>query len=251
MKIEYAVICEKGINRAKNQDSYFVPSEQNNPQEKGWLYAVADGVGGYPAGDVASRDCCKMLSRDYYSCAEIESIPHWLNDEIIKINKAVVLKGETNDDMSNMATTLVSLLIKDDMAYLNNVGDSRIYKFMNDQLSQITEDHSVVWEFYVRNIITKDEIIDSYNKNLITEAIGLNRYPRINSYFMALPADFIFLLCSDGLCDVTTDVQMEKIIRQNGNDLQKCCEKLYRAALENGTRDDVTILLVKSKPESE
>jgi serine/threonine protein phosphatase PrpC len=114
-------------------------------------------------------------------------------------------------------------------------------------LKQITEDHSVVWEYYIRNIITKNEIIESNIKHLITEAIGLNYYPRINSYKIPLPEQFIFLLCSDGLTDVVTDDKIETIIHDFQNDLQSCAKELHKLALK--TVRGMTLLLSWQKRE--
>ena len=99
---------------------------------------------------------------------------------------------------------------------------------------------------YIRHLITKDEMIECRNKHLITEALGLNRYPRINSYILALPEDFLFMLCSDGLTDVTTDGQIENVIRNHADDPDKCAKKLYKLAIKNGSKDDVTIILLKN-----
>ena len=244
MNLDYAYLSEEGIKTPLNQDYYVVPAKDQNTKEKGWLFAVSDGVAGYLGGDVASKTCCHTLINDYYKQKSIFDIPHWLNDEIISINKKVLEMGKEDPLLHGMATTLVSLLIKDDDAYINNVGDSRVYIFTNDKLKQITEDHSVVWEYYIRRVITKDEIIDSNVKHLITEAIGLNYYPRINSYTVPLPSEFTFLLCSDGLCDVATDSKIEEIVRSNPN-LDDCVLNLHQLALGNSSRDDVTIIMVK------
>ncbi len=246
MRQEYAVVCRQGVGRSINQDSYFVPDSTCNTTAKGWLFAVADGLGGHFFGDIASQKCCEILGRDYYAVSNIESIPHWFNDEIIKINNEI-LRLSKEEEKGQIATTLASLLIKDDLVYLNNVGDSRIYRFANQQLIQITEDHSVVWEYYIRHLITKEEMIECKNKHLITEAIGLNRYPRINSYILALPTEYFFMLCSDGLTDVVTDGQIELLIRKYADDLDKCSEMLYKLALKNGAQDDVTIILIQRK----
>lgn len=244
MDIQFSFLNKKGMKRSKNQDAYFVPSRIHKPEQKGWLFIVADGLGGYPGGEIASQACCELFARDFYSQDVIESIPHWLNDEIIKINSHIIERGRKEDN-PNMSTTLISLLIKDDMAYLNNVGDSRIYKFQNDYLTQVTEDHSVVWEYYTRNLITKDEIIDSRIKNLVTEALGLNQYPRINNYILGLPDKYTFLLCSDGLSDVATDVEIEQVMREHKDNLENCTKNLYKLAIEKGSADDITIVVVK------
>ena len=245
MNLDYTYLSEEGIKTPVNQDYYVVPDKNRDTSTKGWLFAISDGVAGYLGGNVASKICCRTLIDDYYNQDSIFDIPHWLNDEIIKINKTVLEMGKEDPLLHGMATTLVSLLIKDGIAYINNVGDSRIYLFANDSLKQLTEDHSVVWEYYIRRVITKDEIIDSNIKHLITEAIGLNYYPRINSYTVPLPDEFTFLLCSDGLTDVVTDSKLEQVIRSNP-DLKTCVTNLHQLALGNSSRDDVTIIMVKN-----
>jgi serine/threonine protein phosphatase PrpC len=245
MKIEFTCFTEEGIKTPINQDYYTAPKPGQNVEKKGWLFTICDGVGGYAGGDIASRTCGKMFNQDCYNSSVLDDPAHWLNDEIIKINRTILRMGKDDPKLQGMATTIVSLLIHNEMAYINNVGDSRIYLYQNDCLKQITEDHSVVWEYYIRNIITKNEIIESNIKHLITEAIGLNYYPRINSYKIPLPEQFIFLLCSDGLTDVVTDDKIETIIHDFQNDLQSCAKELHKLALKNSSRDDVTIILAK------
>jgi PPM family protein phosphatase len=245
MKLDFAFLTEEGIKTPVNQDYYTIPASDQDVANKGWLFTICDGVGGYAGGDIASKTCGKLLNKDYYEAVEINDIAHWLNDEIIKINKTVLDMGKNEPKLQGMATTLVSLLVLDDMAYLNNVGDSRIYQFQNNSLKQISEDHSVVWEYYIRNIITKNEIIENNLKHLITEAIGLNYYPRINSYKIPLTTEFTFLLCSDGLTDVLIDTQIEEILQKFPEDLNTCVKELHQLAYKNSTRDDVTIIMVK------
>ncbi|MDO9576312.1 MAG: protein phosphatase 2C domain-containing protein [Candidatus Cloacimonadales bacterium] len=247
MKLDFACLTEEGIKTSVNQDYYTAPRFEQDVQKKGWLFTICDGVGGYAGGDIASRTGGKMFNKDYYDTSGIEDISHWLNDEIIKINRTVLEMGKEDPKLQGMATTIVSLLILDDMAYINNVGDSRIYLVQKNSLEQITEDHSVVWEYYIRNIITKNEIIESNIKHLITEAIGLNYFPRINSYKIPLPKEFTFLLCSDGLTDVLVDDKIEEILKIYSEDMKTCTKELHQLALKNSARDDVTIILVKNR----
>ncbi len=245
MKIDFSYLSKKGLKNPVNQDSITVPLSQHNTQKKGWLFIVCDGVGGYPGGDIASKMCSEMTLKDYYEAEKIDSIPQWFENEIKKINKIIHDKGSENKQLTNMSTTMVSLLLKDDQAYIHNVGDSRIYIFTENKLKQITEDHSVVWDHYQQGIITKDEIINSNIKHLLTEAIGLKSELKINSYTIPLPKEYTFLLCSDGLTDVTIDSKIEDIIRTT-SDLQRCVEHLYQLALGNSSRDDVTLICAKN-----
>ena len=244
MKIKFAYISKKGIKTNVNQDSFAVPLPEHYTQKKGFLFVVCDGVGGYVGGEIASKMCCEMMVNDYYNSDDIEDIPNWLEDEIKKINNEIITKGIQNGT-PGMSTTMVSLLIKDNTAYINNVGDSRVYQFSDNTLKQITEDHSVVWEYYKQGLITKDEIIKSSIKHLITEGLGLNSRPKINSYQIKLSDKFLFLLSTDGLTDVAIDKEIEKIIKET-EDLQTCVELLYQLSQDNYSLDDVTMVMVKN-----
>ena len=244
MKIKFASISKQGIKKPVNQDCFAVPLGEYNTQEKGFLFVVCDGVGGYPGGEIASKLFCKIFMNDFYLEEKIDNISIWLEQEIQLINKEIVTQG-IKLAKANMSTTMASLLLHENTAYLNNVGDSRIYIFTDDKLEQLTEDHSVVWKYYKQGLITKDEIIQNPKKHLITEALGLNIKPKINSYSFPLPEKFLFLLCTDGLTDVCKDSEIENVLKSN-KDLDSTLEDLYFLSQKNGSRDDVTIIGVKS-----
>ena len=246
MKIKFASISKQGTKKPVNQDCFVVPRSEHNTQEKGFLFVVCDGVGGYKGGEIASKLCCKIFMNDFYLEEKDDNISNWLESEIQIINNEIVAQGIKLGN-ANMSTTLVSLLLKKNTAYLNNVGDSRIYIFTDDKLEQITEDHSVVWKYYKQGLITKDEIIQSRKKHLITEALGLYAKPKINSYSIPFTEKFLFLLCTDGLTDVCKDSEIENVLKQN-NDLDSTLEELYNLSQKNGSRDDVTMVLIKSNP---
>jgi len=242
LKIKFASISKQGIKKPVNQDCFAVPLSEHNTQEKGFLFVVCDGVGGYKGGEIASKLCCKIFMNDFYLEDNIDNISDWLEHEIKIINNEIVAQGIKLGN-ANMSTTLNSLLIKENTAYLNNVGDSRIYIFTDDKLEQITEDHSVVWKYYKQGLITKDEIIQNSKKHLITEALGLNTKPKINSYCFPFTDKSLFLLCTDGLTDVCKDSEIENVLKQN-QDLNSILEELYILSQKNGSRDDVTMVLL-------
>lgn len=244
MKIKFAYISKQGIKAPVNQDCFTVPFPEHDTKKQGFLFIVCDGVGGYKGAEIASKLCCKIFMNDFYSEENINNISDWLEHEIRIINNEIVSQGIKLGNAS-MSTTLVSLLLQENTAYLNNVGDSRIYIFTDNKLEQITEDHSVVWKYYKQGLITKDEIIQSRKKHLITEALGLYTQPKINSYSFPLPEKFLFLLCTDGLTDVCKDNEIENVLKQN-NDLDSTLEELYNLSQKNGSRDDVTMVLIKN-----
>lgn len=242
MNILFSANSFQGTKTSKNQDSFAIPQEKHDTQSKGWLFAVCDGLGGYYGSEIASQMCCQMLLDDYYSSEDITDFPLWFQDKFTQINNDVITQADKLN-YKQMSTTAVCLLIKDDKAYITNCGDSRLYLFTDGKLSQVTEDHSVVWEYYKQGYITKDEIILSSRKNLITEAIGLGPEPKVDSYIIDLPDKFIFLLCSDGLTDVATDSEIENVLHQQ-TELKQCLKALYNLSQAHFSRDDVTVVVV-------
>jgi protein phosphatase len=244
-KLKYSYLSKQGTYRSVNQDSLALPTEINTSllQKKGYLFAVCDGVGGYEGGEIASKLCCSKLINAYYEEKQDE-IKGWFQTKIQQINKYIIEHGQKND-LHKMSTTLTALLIKDNKAYTFNVGDSRIYIYENSQLQQLTDDHSLVWEQYEKNLIEKDDIISSSIKNLITQAMGFEMNLDIQIKEFILPENFCFLLCSDGLTDVSIDDEIEMIFNKQKS-LDKIVDKLYKIARENGAQDDVSIIVVSN-----
>ena len=225
MNILFSAKSVHGSKTKKNQDSFSIPQKKHNTQNKGWLFVVCDGLGGYYGSEIASQMCCQMLLDDYYSPEDITDFPLWFQDKFIQINNAVINQANKLS-YKQMSTTAVCLLVKDDKAYITNCGDSRLYLFTDGKLTQVTEDHSVVWEYYKQGYITKDEIILSSIKNLLTEAIGLRTEPKVDSYTIDLPDKFAFLLCSDGLTDMVEGESIREALL-HPSDLEQTAGRLY------------------------
>ncbi len=244
--INYYALSRKGKKSPKNEDSCSVPNKNKKKSDiknKGYLFTVCDGLGGHKAGEIASSICAKLFKEDYYNNSVDNESEEWLRDEIRNLNKRIMEISRDFLDYYGMSTTLVSLLIHNEHAYINNVGDSRLYLYSQNKLEQITEDQSPVWRMYKKGYITKDEIITHEKKNVLSQVIGLERDIEINSYKISLPEKYIFLLCSDGLTDVTLDKEIEEII-SGIEDLKTGAEELYKISQKNNSRDDVTIILV-------
>ena len=242
MNILFSAKSIHGTKTTKNQDSFSIPLKKYDTQNKGWLFVVCDGLGGYYGSEIASQMCCQMLLDDYYNSEDITDFPLWFQDKFTQINNDVITQADKLN-YKQMSTTAVCLLIKDNKAYITNCGDSRLYLFTDGKLVQVTEDHSVVWEYYKQGYITKDEIILSNVKNLITEAIGLGPEPKVDSYTIDLPNKFAFLLCSDGLTDVATDTEIENVLHKH-TDPKQCVKALYNLSQTHFSRDDVTVVMV-------
>ncbi|MEA3499587.1 MAG: Stp1/IreP family PP2C-type Ser/Thr phosphatase [Candidatus Marinimicrobia bacterium] len=247
-------LSRKGKKNIENEDCIVLPEINKkfnlssiNTNEKGFLYVVCDGMGGHQAGEVASELCSNWLEKDYYESPVTDDIPNWLNNKIKYLNNKLYKLSKEHKEYSGMGTTLVNLLIKDEFAYINNVGDSRLYlfDFDKDKFQQITEDHSEVWKLYEQKIISKEDIITHPRKNIITQAMGIDKNVKQNSYEIKLPKKYLFLLCSDGLTDVMIDDAIQNIIEESSN-LEEITESLYNLSQENKSKDDVSIVVVSN-----
>jgi len=246
-KIKFFTLSEKGKKNEHNEDAFFSPEKTDKELLKanGYLFVVCDGVGGHQAGEIASRFCTEWFQHTFYNFEIKGEIIPFLDESIRNINRRMYHFSGRNPAYRGMATTLVNLVIKDEKAYLDSVGDSRIYLFEKDKLVQISEDHSLVWEDYKKGTFPKNMINKMPYKNIITQAIGLSSTVKINSYEITLPKKYLFLLCSDGLTDVVDDDEIENILK-NAVDLKTCAHELYDLSQHKKSADDVTITLVSN-----
>ncbi|MFO7897069.1 MAG: protein phosphatase 2C domain-containing protein [Candidatus Cloacimonadales bacterium] len=247
-RIKYYSISKKGKSSRQNEDFVALPSKKVAKSvlaEKGLFFVLSDGLGGATAGEIASRVCARTIYEDYYASNYEKNIPLWLINSINAANNRIIGLIEDFPQYKGMGTTLVSLLIRDNEAYINNVGDSRCYLYQKGKLEQISEDQSPAWENYRKGLITKDELVNCKYKHLISEAIGIHVNPMINAYQFPLQNDFTFLLCSDGLTDLCTDAEVEEIIAA-ASSLKSCCNALYKAAIKKGSLDDISLIIVSN-----
>lgn len=247
-------LSKHGKKTSHNEDYFVLPDTNENSlihndliNEKGYLFVVCDGLGGANKGEFASQRTAEMIVQEYYeSNFSGKDLDEKMIDIIEKVNTKVFNISLSDSEFANMGTTAASMLIYNNTAYMHNVGDSRIYLFINEEkLEQVTEDDSEVWMLYKQGLIKKDDIINNARKHILTAAMAAQPVVNVHSYIFELPKKFMFLLCSDGLTDVVKDSDLKEILISSDN-LKDCAEKLYKKADENGTRDDVTIVLVSN-----
>ncbi len=255
MKLKYYGTSKIGKKSQENEDNFLLPDYNEvykitpDTQNKGQLFILCDGMGGYHAGEVASQLCCGWFFKEYYEeKKDITNIKEWLKDEIDSLNNRLFQLSEKYKEYSGMGTTIVNLLIKDGLAYFNNVGDSRLYLLRDNNLKQLTEDDSKVWKLYKDGIISKDEILENTRKHIITQAMATNSFVEIHEYEpIKILQNDIFLLCSDGLTDFVLDSKIEEILNSEKSVAEKA-EFLTKTASDNKTNDDTTIIIVKCEP---
>lgn len=243
---------DPGMIRPNNEDRISTTPELG-------LAVVADGMGGHQAGEVASgmavdvvtRHLINVFSRDSppadeevadQSSAELRAV----GEAIALANTAIFELAQSRPNCSGMGTTVVVTLFHEDKVCIGHVGDSRLYRYRNDTLELITEDHSLVQELVARGLITPEEARNSVNKNLVTRALGIE--PTVESQLteQTLQDQDIYLLCSDGLNDVLPDDVTAQLLKDHGGDLQAAADRLVAQVNARGGPDNVSIVLVRT-----
>lgn len=214
------------------------------------LFAVADGMGGHEAGDVASRLAVQAIAQQTVSgvmspVAAGKSIPdshQWLASATLVANQAVYSQRRTAG--TDMGTTLVMALIIGDRATIANVGDSRAYLLNQSTISQITTDHSLVERLVATGQITRAEAAHHPQKNVIYRVIGDKPQTEADLFDLQLAPGEALLLCSDGLSGMVSDEQMWQIWKNSASP-QEACDRLIKAANDAGGEDNITVVIVK------
>ena len=235
---------DRGMVRKQNQDT-FRWTKLNDSQ---FLAVVCDGMGGAKSGDVASKLASEVFEADISQSVEPDmdqqSIVKMLVDGVRSANRAVYEQSLVSPDFKGMGTTLVAVFLQGSAAYIINVGDSRCYYLSEGEVSQVTEDHSVVGLMVARGQISEEEARTHPNKNLITRAVGTEPDVECDCFYLGLDQGEYLLLCSDGLSNMVSRPEMLFEITHGENGTQ-CCQRLIDIAKNRGAPDNVTVVLMK------
>lgn len=241
---------DTGRVRANNQDA--VGTWQDLPQtipfaENGYLFAVADGVGGNEQGEVASALAIETLFHTYYG-GDTTEIPTALKRSIRLANEAVYERGLSQSEERAMGTTLVAGVVRGTTVTIGNVGDSRAYLFRGrTQSTQISKDHSLVAEAVRAGQMTADQAKNSRQRNVITRALGQRQKVDVDIFEVDLMADDVILLCSDGLHGIVEDAEMKQIVQALPPD--QAANELIDLANNRNASDNVSAVIVKATRE--
>ena len=213
------------------------------------LFVVADGMGGVEGGEVASKITVESLEETFIN-VDPASVNHEriLRGGIMNANQTMVKRAEENPAFEGMGTTVTALLTDGRKATIANIGDSRAYVFRNGILHQITTDHSLIQEYFEAGRLRKEELWNHPKRNIITRSLGATRAveSEIDIYKLDVKAGDLLLLCSDGLTDYVREEKIKQILNSFSFETpEKLCEKLFREAIHNETRDNVSIIIVK------
>lgn len=233
--VSVAVRTDIGKVRQSNQDALIAAPEMR-------LWGVADGMGGHNGGETASAGARDGLVQQLSGKSPDQGA---LRTAIGAVNRSLYLQQKEDDALSGMGTTLTALWVSDSCVYIGHVGDSRAYRLRDGEFKQMTEDHSVVAELLRSGMLTPEQAAAHPMRNVITRAVGTEDSIEIDLMCEERQAGDIWLLCSDGLHGMVTDEQMAEIIKNNK--LEKAADKLIRAALDAGGRDNVSLVLLQDK----
>ena len=248
--LEIVSSTDPGMVRSHNEDS--VASDAANG-----LVVLADGMGGYNAGEVASGMATTVIITEMQQAlasvqpnavdekTRQEIAARLVREQVLKANTSIYQAAQSQPQYAGMGTTLVVCLFFDNRVLVAHLGDSRLYLLRNGEFKQVTRDHSLLQEQIDSGLITPEQAKHAQHKNLVTRALGIDPSvePEIHEYPAA--AGDIYLLCSDGLCDMVADEDIGMTLQALGGNLKLCAQQLVQMANDNGGRDNVSVILVR------
>ena len=243
MIIAYAK-SDIGKAREMNQDAYYI-SEPSSPIK---LYLLADGMGGYKGGEIASNlaiKCARSYIENNFKdvAKDRDSLIQLVASSMEYANMVVYEKSKEDKELEGMGTTLEVCLIYNNKAYIGHVGDSRIYRVRKQFIRKLTQDHSYVQKLVKDGTITKEEAENHPKKNMLMKALGCNAFVEPDVSVKGFLRDDILLISSDGL---TNMVKQEDIFEIAKGNIEKAPIKLVDLANENGGLDNITVVVIKN-----
>lgn len=273
-RIQAASQTDLGKVREQNEDDCFVQVSSGGGETSG-LFIVADGMGGYKAGEVASKLAVQEIrellnplfapssaqetialpvltgqegshsTRQLPEMREVALIHERLKQAITKANEVIVGYGKAHREARGLGSTVTVAVILGNNAYIANVGDSRTYLLRNDVLRPITKDHSLVARLVDAGHITHDQVYDHPQRNLVYRSLGAGHSSvEVDVFYEALKPGDILLLCTDGLWEMTREAELKRIL-SSGEPLESICQQLIDAANQGGGEDNITAVVVR------
>ena len=233
-----------GKVRELNEDSFYISDSLDEIQ----LYILADGMGGYNGGEIASKLAIQS-AKNYIESnfKEIEkdkdSIIQLVGSSVEYANMIVYEKSKENDELNGMGTTLEVCLIYNNRVFIGHVGDSRVYRIRKEFMRKLTQDHSYVQKLVKDGTITKEEAVHHPQKNMLMKALGCNAFVEPDVMVKGFLKDDILIMNSDGLTNL---VSQEEIFREAKTDIEQAPKELVNLANEKGGYDNITVIVIKN-----
>lgn len=235
--MDYGAISDSGQVRQNNEDRYTVFTVQDKLD----IIAVADGMGGHNAGGVASSLAIQTVENYKFSGANLALE---LEECIKEANKKIWQKATNKEQYQGMGTTLTVGIINEQTLTIGHVGDSRAYLYTEEELIQLTDDHSYTGQLVRNNLITREEAAEHPKRNLLTRALGVESQVEVDTKERKLTEDDLLLFCSDGITEMLSEKSIIEILISK-NSLNSKVGKLTAAANEAGGYDNITVVLYK------
>jgi protein phosphatase len=253
MRVRFSGATDVGRKRDHNEDSLYLPSDAR-------LAIVADGMGGHASGEVASKLAVDTIVDYFQRTAGMQPLT-WpykverdLRADVNRVTTSVMLanleiheRAQREQNCKGMGTTAVLIYFLDDTVIIGHVGDSRVYRMRGGELSQLTEDHSLINDYIKMKRVTPEEAENWPHKNVIVRALGMKETVQVDVICETPRIGDCYLLCSDGLSGMLSDAQMAHIIRTEP-DLDRAVEALIAGANEEGGVDNITAVLARIEP---
>ncbi|MDD3852090.1 MAG: Stp1/IreP family PP2C-type Ser/Thr phosphatase [Syntrophomonadaceae bacterium] len=228
-------ITDIGLVRQKNEDSFLI-------DEKAGLFVVCDGMGGHRAGEIASGLTINAFKQNNYV---IKSDPgQYLINIICQANTQIFEMGQNNAEFYEMGTTVTAAIVTDNFLTVANVGDSSLFLIRNAEITKLTHDHTVAEQMVNDGVLHRDDIRSSSYNHVLTRAIGIDVDVEVDIFEQELLTDDLILLCSDGLTDMLTITEIADVFNKNKHNIEQIAEQLLNLALQNGGKDNITIVLL-------
>ena len=251
ISLDVASLSHPGMVRTHNEDSIFVDGEAG-------LAVLADGMGGYSAGEVASGIAVNVISNgmlpELQSGRELSKVDIGsglthaallLQQQIALANKGIYEAAQARPECAGMGTTLVAAVFFQNRISIGHIGDSRLYRLRADKFEQLTHDHSLLQEQIDSGMLTQEQAKYSLNKNLVTRALGIEAVVPADIAEYRVEADDIYILCSDGLTDMVEADTVRDIVVAKRTDLAEAAAELIDIANQNGGRDNISVVLIR------
>lgn len=249
-RVQAVGLTDTGKVREHNEDSIAWDGDIG-------LYVLADGMGGYNAGEVASGIAVKTiinLVREAFLAQDLDGVDQVtslhrpsiiLRDAIARANKIIHQTSKSQSQCEGMGTTVVAALFYDNRVALAHVGDSRTYRLRKDAFEQLTMDHSLLQELVDRGFYSPEEAQRATNKNYVTRALGVESAVEVEVQEQVVEPDDWLVLCSDGLTDMVEDEDIHLTISTFGGNLDTVARQLVQLANDSGGRDNISVVLAK------
>jgi serine/threonine protein phosphatase PrpC len=251
--LDVANRSDPGMVRAHNEDAVFV--------DGAGLAILADGMGGYNAGEVASGIAVSVIKesllpelmsgRDLSKVDVNTGLTHaalLLQQQIAAANKGIYEAAQSRPECAGMGTTVVAAVFHGNRVSIAHIGDSRCYRLRGDRFEQLTRDHSLLQEQIDSGQITPDQAKFSLNKNLVTRALGIEAIVPADISEYRVEPDDVYLLCSDGLTDMVDTEVVHGIVDEQRGNMEVAATQLIELANQNGGRDNISVILARVPP---